>query len=88
MKLLGFLLFMLFSPLVLAAAPSIEGLLSIVIYLVVIGLIFWLIWWFIGYVGLPEPFNKVARVVVGLVALLVVIYLLLGLAGGAGLSLR
>lgn len=58
---------------------DISGLLSIVIWLVVLGLIFWLIWWFIGYVGVPEPFNKVLRVIVGLVALLIVIYFLLGI---------
>jgi len=60
---------------------SIEALISVIVYLVVIGLIFWCIWWFIGYVGVPEPFNKVIRVVIGLVALVVVIGLLLSLVG-------
>lgn len=57
------------------------GLLSLLVTLVVVGLICWLVWWFIGYVGLPEPFNKVARVLVGLVALVFLINLLLGLTG-------
>lgn len=60
---------------------DVNNLVSIVIYLVVISLIFYAIWWFIGYVGVPEPFNKVIRVIVGLVALIIVINLLLGLAG-------
>jgi hypothetical protein len=57
------------------------GLLSLLITLVIAGLIFYLIWWFIGYIGLPEPFNKVARVLVALVALIFLINLLLGLTG-------
>ena len=57
------------------------ALINIVVYLVIVGLIFWLIWWFLGYVGLPEPFNKVARVVVGLVAVIILINLLMGLTG-------
>lgn len=58
---------------------GIEQLLTIVVYIVIVGLILWAVWWFIGMVGLPEPFNKVARVLVALVALLIVAYLLLGL---------
>lgn len=56
-------------------------IISLVIYIVIVGLIFWLIWWFIGYVGLPEPFNKIVRVLVGLVALLFALNLLLSLVG-------
>lgn len=80
----------LFSVLSLLAAPamaagfSVEGLLQLVIYIVIIALVFWVIWWFVGYVGLPEPFNKVVRVIIGLVALIVVVSLLLSLAGGPG----
>lgn len=77
----SFWLLLLFSPLALAASVSIEGLISLLIWLVVMGLIFWLLWWFIGYIGLPEPFNKVARVLIGLVAFIILIYLLLGILG-------
>ena len=65
----------------LAATIDGGGLLHLLVYLVVVGLIFWVIWWFLGYVGVPEPFNKVARVILGLVALIIVINLLLGLVG-------
>jgi hypothetical protein len=54
---------------------------SLVIYVVIIALVFWAVLWFIGYVGIPEPFNKVAKVIVGVVALLVVVNLLLTMAG-------
>lgn len=56
-------------------------MISILINLVIVGLIFWLVWWFIGYVGVPEPFNKVLRVIVALFALVFLINLLLGLTG-------
>jgi hypothetical protein len=81
MKLALGLMLALFSPLAFAASMSVGGLLNFVVYLVVVGLIFWCIWWFIGYVGVPEPFNKVIRVVLGLFALIIVINLLLGLVG-------
>lgn len=56
-------------------------LLGLFVKLILMGLIFWLIWWFIDYVGIPEPFNKVLRVVIGLVALIFLINILLSLSG-------
>lgn len=57
------------------------AMVSILINLVIVGLIFWLVWWFIGYVGVPEPFNKVLRVIVALFAMVFLINLLLGMMG-------
>jgi uncharacterized membrane protein YtjA (UPF0391 family) len=57
------------------------ALLSLLVYLIIGGLIFYLIWWFLGYIGLPEPFAKVAKVIVGLAALIFLINLLMSLAG-------
>lgn len=77
------------SPAAFAAVSlSLEGMLSIIIWLVIVGLIFWCIWWFVGYVGVPEPFNKVIRVIMGLVALIIVVNLLLGLVGSPMFTLR
>lgn len=56
-------------------------LLSTIVTLVIAGLIFWLLWWFINYIALPEPFNKVARVIIGLAAILFLISILLSLTG-------
>lgn len=61
---------------------SIEALVHIVIYLLIVGGICWLLWWLIGYIGLPEPFNKIARVIIAVVAVLLCINLLLSLGGG------
>lgn len=58
-----------------------SALLSMVVTLVIVGLIFWLVLWFVDYVGVPEPFNKVIKVIIGLAALIFLIDLLLGLSG-------
>ena len=60
---------------------ALEGVVYIVVLLIVAGLIFWLLSWLIDYVGLPEPFHKVARVVLAVAAVLVVIAALLHLVG-------
>ena len=80
-RMIAFSTLMLFAPAALAATVSIEGLIGLLVWLVVLGLIFWLVWWFVNYIGLPEPFAKVARVIVALVAFLILIYLLLGILG-------
>ncbi len=60
---------------------SIDALLSVLVYVCIIGLIFWVVWWAIGAIGVPEPFNKVIRVILVLVAALFAISILLGLVG-------
>lgn len=58
-----------------------SALVDFLIALFVGALIFYLLWWFIGYAGLPEPFNKVARVVIAAAAVFFLINLVLGLFG-------
>lgn len=78
MKYLPALLSIISFPVMAATGNfSMDSLLQSLIYVVIVGAIFWLVWWFIGYVGVPEPFNKVLRIVVGLVALVVMIQFLL-----------
>jgi hypothetical protein len=60
---------------------TLQGLVMVVVYLIVAGLVFWLLWWLVGYVGLPEPFRKVANVVLAVAAVLVIIGILLSLTG-------
>lgn len=83
-------IFALISTSAFAAATdlSMGNLFGVLIYLVLVALIFYAIWWFIGYVGIPEPFDKVVRVVVGLIALIVVVNLLLGLMGQSFINFR
>lgn len=61
---------------------SIAGAVSLIVYLIVAGLIFWLLWWLISYVDPPEPFKKIANVILAILAVLVIIGLLLSVAGG------
>lgn len=60
---------------------SLSGAVQVLIYLIVAGLIFGLLWWLVGYCGLPEPFDKVCRVVLAVLAVLVLIGILLTFAG-------
>ncbi len=61
---------------------SLSGLIATIIYLIVVGLIIWLLHWLIGYCGIPEPFNKVARVVLAVVSVIICSLLLLSLVSG------
>lgn len=56
-------------------------LIQTVLYLLVIGVICFLLDWLIRYVGVPEPFQKVARAIIAVFAVLLVISLLLSLVG-------
>ena len=57
------------------------ALITAVVYLVVLGLVFWLLWWLVDYVAPPEPFRKIANVILAIAAVLIVISVLLGLVG-------
>jgi hypothetical protein len=61
---------------------SISAAVTVVLYLIIAGLIFGLLWWLIGYCGVPEPFNKVARVILAVLAVFVCIGILLSLVSG------
>lgn len=63
------------------ASISMNSLMQLLIYIVIISLIFYAVWWFIGFAAVPEPFGKIIRIVVGLICLIVVVNLLLGLIG-------
>jgi hypothetical protein len=64
---------------------SLKELLELGIQLVVGGLIFWLIWWLINYIRLPQPFNKVAQVILAVVAVIFLINILIQAIGGTPL---
>jgi hypothetical protein len=59
----------------------IENLLNLIIYIIVIGAIFGLLWWLVDYAGIPEPFHRVAKIAIAVIGVIIVIYLLLGLIG-------
>lgn len=69
------------STLPLLAAIAAGGLVNVLIQVLVIGLVVWLLWWLVSFIGLPEPFNKVARVIIAVVAVIFLINVILSLAG-------
>lgn len=65
----------------LIAAISGSGLVNLLIWVVVVAVIFWLVNWFIVYIGIGEPFNKVIKVIMGLACLIFLINAVMGLVG-------
>lgn len=66
----------------------IEQLVHLVIYLIVIGCIFGLLLYLVGIAPIPEPYKGWLRFVVIAVAVIILIYLLLGLVSGGPGALR
>ena len=57
------------------------SILSLLFSLVIWGIIFYVIWWGLGKIGLPEPFNKVITVILVLATIYVLVSLLTGSMG-------
>lgn len=60
----------------------IEILISIIIYLIIAGLIWWAVTTILGIIPMPEPIKTVVRVLMIVVLCLIVIYALLPLIPG------
>jgi Zn-dependent protease with chaperone function len=63
-------------------------LITLLIYIIVLGLVFYILWWLLGKVGLPEPFNKIATMILALICVLVLLNLLFGILPMPALRLR
>lgn len=63
------------------AAISGQNVIHAILWLVVVGVIFWLLNWLISYVALPDPFGKVARIVLAIAAAILIINALLSMVG-------
>lgn len=61
---------------------SLSAAVTVFVYIIVAGLVFYLLLWLVNYIGLPEPFNKAARIVLVILAVLVLIGILLSIVGG------
>lgn len=66
---------------IMLAQMSGEAAVHLVLYVIVLGVIFWLLFWLVGYCALPAPFDKVARVVLAILAVFVIISVLMGFTG-------
>ena len=65
----------------LMAALGETSIINAIVWIVCVGLIFYLLYWLIGKVGVPEPFNKIAYALLALVAVVICIKLLMRFAG-------
>jgi hypothetical protein len=65
----------------------ISSLISLLIYLLVVGIILWLALYVISVIPLPPPFAQVARVIIIVIGCLIVILLLLQLVGSGTLHI-
>lgn len=54
------------------------SLLSIFVTLLILGLVFYVVVWLIDWIGVPEPFNKVLKAVIGIICVIYLLSLLLG----------
>lgn len=54
---------------------------TLLIQLVIFGLIMYVLWWGLGKLGLPEPFNKIATVVLVLITVVFLLNILFGFSG-------
>lgn len=55
------------------------SLITLLIYIILLGLVFYVLWWALAKIGLPAPFDKVAQVVI----VLLVVVALLGIVTGS-----
>lgn len=66
---------------ILAQTLAIGGLIHLLLVLIVVGLIFYVIWWALGQIHMPDPISTVVRVILILIIVLVLLGLLLPLLG-------
>ncbi len=64
-----------------AVLVSGSGLIGALVTLIIVALVLYLFWWLIDYLKLPEPFNKVARALIAILAVVFLANFLLGLTG-------
>lgn len=55
-----------------------EPIISLLVTVIVLGVVFYLLYWLIGQVPMPTPFRTVALVVLALMAVLVLLGILFG----------
>ena len=55
-------------------------IIGLVVTLLVMGLVFWLVIWLVDWIGVPEPFNKLIKAVIGIAIVLYLLGFLFGYA--------
>ena len=68
----------------------IQSLIYLVIYLIVVGVILWLLRYLVSVIPMDEPFRRVANIAIIVIGVLIIILLLLSFTGliDGGMRLR
>lgn len=53
-------------------------IITLVVYIVILGLVFYLLYWLLGQIPMPQPFKVVATVLLGLAVVLILLSILFG----------
>lgn len=56
-------------------------MINLLIQLLILCIVVGVVWWILDFVPVPEPLNRIAKIVIMVVALIILVYVLLGLAG-------
>jgi hypothetical protein len=65
----------------------IAGLINLIVYLLIAGILIAILYWVLDVVPIPDPINRIIKIVVVVLVALVVVLLLLQLVGGGGINL-
>ena len=64
-------------------------MLGVLVYLIVLGIVLALVFWLADYIPIPSPINRWVKIIAIVIAALILINLLLGVAGvDTGLRMR
>jgi glucan phosphoethanolaminetransferase (alkaline phosphatase superfamily) len=59
-------------------------LINLIVYMLIVGILLALVYWVIDVIPLPQPINRIVKVVIVVLAVLVIVMLLLQLVGVGG----
>ena len=63
------------------AAVNESEITNAIVWVCVMGLVIWLLYWLIGKLAIPEPFNKIAYAVLAIVSVILCIKILFRFVG-------
>ena len=58
------------------------NMLGLLVYVLVVAIVIGLVWWLCDFLPVPEPLNKLVKVVAIVIGFIVIIYVLMAIAGG------
>ena len=65
----------------------IGGLINLIVWMLIVGILLALAYWVLDAIPVPDPLNRIAKMVLVVLCVLVLIILLLQLIGGVGLNI-